>query len=100
MKIFVTGGSDLLGSKVAELAVEKGYNVYSGYRNQKLEFGKAVKFDLADADSVVRVISEVRPDVIIHSAALTDVDKCEVEKDLAYKINAEGTKAVTKAVKN
>ncbi len=99
MKIFVTGGSGLLGSKVAELAVEKGYNVYSGYRNQKPEFGKAVKFDLADADSVVRVISEVRPDVIIHSAALTDVDKCEVEKDLAYKINAEGTKAVTEAVK-
>ncbi len=99
MRIFVTGGSGLLGSKVAEFAVERGYDVYSGYHNHKPEFGKAVKFDLADADGIAKVISEVRPDVIIHSAALTDVDRCEVEKDLAYRINAEGTRAVAEAAR-
>ncbi len=99
MKIFITGGSGLLGSKVAEIALEKGYEVYSGYNSHKPEFGEPVKFDLADPDSVVKAIDDVKPEVIIHSAALTDVDKCETEKDLAYKINVEGTKIVAKMAK-
>ncbi|KUK04385.1 dTDP-4-dehydrorhamnose reductase [Methermicoccus shengliensis] len=92
--MFVTGGSGLLGNKIAEIALERGYDVYSGYCNHKPEFGKAVKFDLTDANSIVRAINDVKPDVIIHTAALTDVDRCEVDKDLAYKINVEGTKII------
>ena len=94
LRILITGGSGLLGSKVAEIALERGYEVYSGYNSHKPEFGEPVKFNLANPDSVVKAIDDVKPDVIIHSAALTDVDKCEVEKDLAYKINVEGTKVV------
>lgn len=94
MKIFVTGGSGLLGSKIAEISLEKGYDVYSGYCHHKPEFGKAVKFDLTNANSIVKAINDVKPDVIIHTAALTDVDRCEVDKDLAYKINVEGTKII------
>ncbi len=95
MGIFVTGGSGLLGSKVAEVALERGYEVYSGYNNHESVFGEPVKFDLANPDSVVKAVDEIKPDVIIHSAALTDVDKCEVERVLAYKINAEGTKILS-----
>jgi len=94
LKIFVTGGSGLLGSKIAEISLEKGYDVYSGYCHHKPEFGKAVKFDLTNANSIVKAINDVKPDVIIHTAALTDVDRCEVDKDLAYKINVEGTKII------
>lgn len=94
MKIFITGGSGLLGSKLAEIALEMGYEVYSGYSSHQPEFGEKVKFDLANAESVVKVIDEIKPNVIIHSAALTDVDKCEIEKELAYKVNVEGTKVV------
>ncbi len=94
MRIFITGASGLLGSKVAETALEKGWEVYSGYNSNRPEFGEPVKFDLANPDSIVRTIKDVKPDAIVHSAALTDVDKCEVEKDLAYKINVEGTKIV------
>jgi len=94
MRVFITGASGLLGSKVAEIALERGYEVYSGYNSHEPKFGEPVKFDLANPDSVVKAISEIKPDVIIHSAALTDVDKCEVEKELAYKINVEGTKVV------
>ena len=94
MRILITGGSGLLGSKVAEIALEMGYKVYSGYNSHKPEFGEPIKFDLANPDSIVKVINEVKPDVIIHSGALTDVDRCEVEKELAHKINVEGTKVV------
>jgi len=99
MKIFVTGGSGLLGSKITEIALERGYDVYSGYCRHKPEFGKAVKLDLTDANSIVRAINDVEPDVIIHTAALTDVDRCEVDKDLAYKINVEGTKIIVETAR-
>lgn len=45
MRIFITGGSGLLESKVAEIALDKGYEVYSGYNSHKPEFGEPVKFD-------------------------------------------------------
>ncbi len=94
MRVFVTGASGLLGSKVAELALERGYDVYSGYRSNTPEFGNPVKIDLADPSGVLKALKEVRPDVIVHSAAMTNVDRCEVERDMAYKVNVEGTRVI------
>jgi len=93
MRIFVSGGSGLLGSTVAEIALERGYEVYSGYCHNKREFGEPVKFDLAK-DTGLETIYNIKPEVIIHTAALTNVDECEANKELAYEINAEGTKRV------
>ncbi len=94
MRIFITGGSGLLGYRLAEMAQERGYDIYSGYCHNKPESGNPVKFDLADADSIIKAMNDVKPDIVIHSAALTDVDRCEVDKNLAYKVNVEGTKVV------
>jgi dTDP-4-dehydrorhamnose reductase len=97
MKIFITGGSGLLGSKVAEIAQARGDEVFSGYAHNLPPYGKALKFDLLDEKSISELIHKVEPEVIIHSAALTDVDRCEREPELAYKMNVEGTRAVAKA---
>ena len=92
MRIFITGGSGLLGSKIAEIALGK-YEIYAGYCHNKPEFGMPIKFDLAkNAD--LEVIYKINPEVIVHTAALTNVDECETNKELAYKINAEGTRRV------
>jgi dTDP-4-dehydrorhamnose reductase len=93
MRIFISGGSGLLGTKIAEIALEKGYEVYAGYCHNKPEFGEPVKLDLAK-DRYLEVIYNIKPEVIIHTAALTSVDECEANKALAYKINAEGTRRV------
>lgn len=94
MKIFVTGGSGLLGSKIAEIALKMyEHEVCTGYCHNKPEFGAPVKFDLTK-DRDLEVIYKIRPEVIIHTAALTNVDECETNKELAYKINTEGTKRV------
>lgn len=99
MRIFITGGSGLLGSKIAEIALEKYENeVYAGYCHNKPEFGEPVKFDLAN-DTDLEVVYKIKPKVIIHTAALTNVDECEKNKELAYKINAEGTKRVAEIAK-
>ncbi|AIY90164.1 dTDP-4-dehydrorhamnose reductase [Geoglobus acetivorans] len=99
MRLFITGGSGLLGSRIAEIALERGYEVYSGYSSHKPESGEPVKLDLASPESAVKVIGEIMPDVIIHSAALTDVDRCEVERELAYRINVEGSDVIARAAR-
>ncbi len=96
LKIFITGGSGLLGSKLAEIALERGYDVYSGYNSHSPDFGKHVKIDLYNPESVLKAIKEIKPEAIVHTAALTDVDKCEINKRLAYKINADGTMFIAK----
>ena len=47
--------------------------------------------DIADTNSVFDTINRTRPDLVIHCAAMTDVDGCERDPDAAFKINAVGT---------
>jgi dTDP-4-dehydrorhamnose reductase len=97
MKLLITGGSGLLGSKVAENALARGDEVFSGYAHNMPQFGKPVRFDLLDGPSISDMVVRLAPEVVIHSAALTDVDRCEREKELAYKMNVEGTRAIATA---
>ena len=68
MRIFITGGSGLLGSKIAELALKKGYDVYSGYHSHRPSLGEPVKIDLANSESIIKAIRSTKPEVIIHTA--------------------------------
>jgi dTDP-4-dehydrorhamnose reductase len=99
MKILITGGSGLLGSKIAEMAQSRGDEVFSGYAHNSPVFGRSVKFDLLDGPAISETIMRIKPEIIIHSAALTDVDRCERERELAYKINVEGMRIVSDASK-
>ncbi|MGC9104792.1 MAG: dTDP-4-dehydrorhamnose reductase [Candidatus Methanodesulfokora sp.] len=95
--MLVTGAGGLLGSKIVRLAVERGHEVYSGYRNHEPPAGQKLKIDMMKGDEVLKTVEKVRPDVIIHCAALTDVDLCEKERDLALAVNAEGTRMLAEA---
>ena len=106
MRIIITGGSGLLGSRIAELALARGADVdgdvgalevYCGYAHNAPPFGKAVRLDLLDPSGLTDTIKKLEPDIVIHSAALTDVDRCEREKELAFRMNVEGTRAVAGA---
>lgn len=99
MKIFITGGSGLAGSRLAEMALARGDEVFSGYAHNRPACGRGVRLDLLDPDGIRDIIERTRPDAIVHSAALTDVDRCEREKDLAFKINVEGTGAVAEGAR-
>jgi dTDP-4-dehydrorhamnose reductase len=97
MKLLITGGSGLLGSKVAEIAQVGGDEVFSGYAHNVPGFGTPVRFDLLDGPGIADMVERLAPEVIIHSAALTDVDRCEREKELAYKMNVDGTRDIAAA---
>jgi len=97
MRIFITGGSGLLGSRLAEIAADRGHEVFSGYCHHLPEVGVKAKFDLENRDEIKSKLIEIKPDVVFHTAALTDVDKCEIDQELAWKTNALGTELVAKS---
>lgn len=96
MRILITGASGLLGSKVAELAAGAGHDVYSGYLTHAPSHGIPIKLDVRDEASLRKAFERYRPEVVIHAAALTDVDKCEIERGLAWEINVGGTRNVAR----
>lgn len=96
LKILITGASGLLGSKIVKKTMDAGYKTFSGYLNNKPKFGQPLYLNLNNQSSISKTITQINPDIVIHCAALTDVDLCETDRDLARKINAESTKIVAR----
>ncbi len=96
MKFLVTGSAGLVGRQVVKDLVEQGETVYSAFHNLQPQNGIPTQMDLFYDDKIKNVIAETNPDAIIHLAAITDVDLCEKEKDLAMKINGHSTEIIAK----
>ncbi len=99
MKLLITGASGLYGSKLAKIAAARSYEVHSGYSRDQPAYGASIQFDVSDKNRVEEVLQKVDPEVVVHAAALTNVDACEKNKDLAWKINVEGTRNIVEAIK-
>ncbi len=100
MRLLVTGASGLLGWRVINVALKRGHEVFTIYNKHPIKAGIAVKLDITDSEGVKDIIRKLKPDVIIHTAAYTDVDGCESNKDLAWRVNAEATKHIAEASTN
>jgi dTDP-4-dehydrorhamnose reductase len=100
LKLLITGASGLYGSKLAKLALDRGIEVYSSDIQSLSIYGNFVKLDITGKDQVNEVLHTIKPDVVVHAATLTDVDKCETNKELAWRVNVEGTKNIVEASKN
>lgn len=88
MKILVTGASGQLGQDVVLLLNESGHEVKACVRSD---------LDIADQRQCEKVISEYRPEAVIHCAAYTAVDAAEEDIDGAYRLNASGTRNIAVA---
>jgi dTDP-4-dehydrorhamnose reductase len=97
--VLVTGSNGLLGQKITEkivneggvklIATSKGNNrflIKEGYEYAEM--------DILEPDNVKQVINKYNPDAIIHTAAMTNVDTCEDEKEMAFKLNVEAVKTL------
>ena len=100
LKLLITGASGLYGSKLAQMALAKGIEVYSSDIRGLSIYGNLVKLDISGKEQVDAAFKTIKPDVVVHAATLTDVDKCETNKELAWKVNVEGTKNIVEASKN
>ena len=95
INILVTGASGFLGTKI--MSILKGdFNIIGTDRDESR--GNS-KMDITDANEVSSMIHKIKPDVVLHLAALADVDKCETDRYSARKINVEGTRNLIEACK-
>ena len=110
MKVFVTGVGGQLGHDVMNELARRGYEgigsdihpVYSGIQDGSAVTAMPYRgLDITDKDAVFAVIEEIRPNVIVHCAAWTNVDGAEdpEKKAIVHKINVEGTKNMAEAAK-
>ena len=86
-KILVTGGNGQLGRAIRK---EYAASDVEFINTDVVEGEGVVSLDITDVDAVLKLVRAEKPDVIINCAAHTNVDKCEEQWDLAYKINAIG----------
>ncbi|MBQ7927696.1 MAG: dTDP-4-dehydrorhamnose reductase [Methanobrevibacter sp.] len=82
MKILITGSNGMLGHDLEEVLKDK----------HELVLTTSKTLDITDKDKTMEIIKENNPDIVINSAAYTDVDGCETNQDLAYAVNGEGVK--------
>lgn len=87
-KILVTGANGQLGRAIRKEYEGEGAEFFN--TDVIKAEGVDATLDITSIDAVMQLIRQERPDVIINCAAHTNVNKCELEWDLAYKINAIG----------
>ena len=88
MKKVITGAKGMLGHDLTKILV-----------NNDLHCFNSKQLDITDENNV-NMIKNIKPDIVINSAAFTNVDACESQYDEAYKVNAEGPKNLAKICKN
>ena len=89
MKVLITGSNGMLGHDLIDVLDGK----------HELIKTTSKSLDITDEDKVKDYIVKENPDSVINSAAYTDVDGCETNEEIAYKVNGEGVKNLALACK-
>lgn len=103
IKILLTGAYGLLGSGLIR-NIPPGYKLLAQLHQNKLNFPKKQNLeklftDIKDKKQVNTTISRLKPDQIIHAAAISDVDYCQKNQKIAWQTNVEGTNNLIAAAK-
>lgn len=103
MKILISGSNGLLGQKLVKqlsknnieyLATSQGKN-----RNPDCPSKNFSSLDITNSDKVLKTITAFAPDYIIHTAAITNVDYCELNERECHDVNVTGTQNVFDSAK-
>ncbi len=101
MKVLVTGTNGQLGFDVMEELAKRGYDGIGADRSEAKADFEHVRMDITDAELVKKTVSEIKPDVIVHCAAWTNVDGAEEPENLKVvrAVNVDGTRNLAEAAK-
>jgi dTDP-4-dehydrorhamnose reductase len=99
VRVAVTGANGMLGGEAVAQLSGKHEVLATGVGPGRPPEGtyRWVEADLGDGASVERALLEFGPRAVLHAGAVTDVDGCEREPDLAWRVNAGGTQQVARA---
>jgi len=89
--LLVTGASGLLGLNLSLLAVAQGFKVTGWVHTRGLKYApfSIQRVDLCELDSIAARITEIKPDLIIHCAALANLEAAEADPGLAQRLNSD-----------
>lgn len=90
MRVLVTGAGGMLGTAVCGVFGDS----HDVIATDLVAAGRTVHLDVRDLGSVRQALTAALPDVVLHLAAETNVDRCEQDPDHAYQSNALGTEHV------
>ncbi len=101
MRVFVTGATGLLGRKlISQLAQQENLEIMASARKAIIFSEPHVQFEQVDvthADQVGEALSRFQPDVVIHAAAMTQVDQCELNHEECWRQNVDAVANVVNA---
>ena len=100
-RMLIVGGLGFVGSNVSMLAKKKGYQVIIGdsSASKQLSAFQQVVFDITDEEEVKKQIDTLRPNVILNTAAMSNIDKAEKDQEQTYAVNVTGAHNLAKAAK-
>jgi dTDP-4-dehydrorhamnose reductase len=95
MKILITGGSGRIGFGLLNGLIND-HEVIPTFLTNVIDSNlkNAIKLDISKKEDVLNTIRTIKPDIVIHTAALANVDLCETDHNLADSINVDGTKNI------
>ncbi|MFC1652399.1 SDR family oxidoreductase [Planctomycetota bacterium] len=98
--LLITGGSGLLGANVA-VAAKSRFNVYATYNKHRINIDgvECLLLDIREHRAVCETVDEIKPQYIIHCAAMSDVDQCERDIEEAYRLNVIASRNVAESAK-
>lgn len=102
MKVLITGSNGLLGQKLVSLLLTKEVKVIATGlgpdRTENIDSNYSYhKLDITNEGEVDELIGQHQPDVVVNTAAMTNVDQCETEKEGCRKLNVDAVKYIVKA---
>ena len=97
-KILITGVSGFLGWNLA-LRLRSTFQVYGTYLDHQIQIPsvETFAFDFANLTQIERLCNAIEPKIIVHTAAITDPDYCELHHNVALAINTFATRELAKA---
>jgi dTDP-4-dehydrorhamnose reductase len=93
MKILITGAKGQLGTQIIKMLNNMNSElglINSAYNSAEITGIDVDQLDITDINAVKEYVIDLKPQVIINCAAYTNVDACEANEDLAFKVNAIG----------
>lgn len=97
IKILVTGANGLLGQNLVKLFLENNFIVIAtGKGDSRLTFQQGDRFRYYPADitsplALQEIFQKEQPEVVVHAAAMTQLDECEAKQDASFNVNVQGT---------
>ncbi len=85
---------------MASLASKRGFEAYNTHNARNSPLQNSVQLDITDRDATLAMVRKVRPEAIVNTAALHNVDYCESHREEAMKVNVEGVRNLADAARD